>query len=224
MNYNLVQKLVVKDWYFQRFTILGFLMAGLISLFLLSLPGTAWFTAGSILLITVLFTFGPLFVISLIVGERTAQTLPFLFSLPISMKEYTTAKMVSNFFVFLVPWLILVITSFIAITTQKSLPDGLFPFALVVLTETLVGYCLLLSISLITESQNWNTVGILLGNLLFQAFLYPVANLPAVKSVMYGSSIIWNSTFTIILLLEFLVIVLLLGITFWVQLRKTDFV
>ena len=81
-----------------------------------------------------------------------------------------------------------------------------------------------LSISLITESQGWNTFGILLGNLLFQAFLYPVANLPAVKSVMYNSSIAWNSTFTIILLLEFLVIAVLLGITFLVQFRKTDFV
>jgi ABC-2 type transport system permease protein len=224
MNYNLIQKLVLKDWYFQRFTILGFLSAGLISLVVLSVPGTAWFTAGSILLITVLFTFGPLLVIALTVTERTAQTLPFLFSLPISMKEYTTAKMVSNFFVFLVPWLILLIASFIAITTQKSLPDGLSPFALVVLSEILVSYCLLLCISLITESQGWNTVGILLGNLLFQAFLYPVANLQAVKSVMYSSSIVWNSTFTIILLLEFLIVALLLGITFLVQFRKTDFV
>lgn len=224
MNYNLIQKLVLKDWYFQRFTIFGFLLAGLISLVVLSLPGTAWFTAGSILLITVLFTFGSLLVVALTVTERTAQTLPFLFSLPISMKEYTTAKMVSNFFVFLVPWLILVIASFIAITTQQSLPDGLFPFALVVLTEILVSYCLLLCISLITESQGWNTVGILLGNLLFQAFLYPVANLSAVKSVIYSPSIIWNSTFTIILLLEFLVIAVLLGITFLVQFRKTDFV
>jgi ABC-2 type transport system permease protein len=224
MNYNLIQKLVLKDWYFQRFTILGFLIAGLVSLLILSIPGTAFFTAGSILLITVLFTFGPLLVIALTVSERTAQTLPFLFSLPISMKEYTTAKMVSNFLVFLVPWLILLIASFIAITTQQSLPDGLFPFALVVLTEILVSFTLLLSISLITESQGWSTTGILLGNLLFQAFLYPVANLPAVKSVMYSSSIVWNSTFTIILLLEFLVIALLLGITFLVQFRKTDFV
>ncbi len=224
MNYNLIQKLVLKDWYFQRFTIVGFLVAGLISLVVLSVPGTAWFTAGSILLITVLFTFGPLLVIALTVTERTAQTLPFLFSLPISMKEYTTAKMVSNFFVFLVPWLILLIASFIAITTQQSLPDGLFPFALVVLTEILVSYCLLLCLSLITESQGWSTVGILLGNLLFQAFLYPVANLPAVSGVMYASTIVWNSTFTIILLLEFVAIALLLGITFLVQFRKTDFV
>jgi ABC-2 type transport system permease protein len=224
MNYNLIQKLVLKDWYFQRFTILGFLMAGLVSLVILSLPGTAFFMAGSILLITVLFTFGPMLVIALTVTERTAQTLPFLFSLPISMKEYTTAKMVSNFFIFLVPWLILLIACFIAITTQQSLPDGMFPFALVVLTEILVSYSLLLSISLITESQGWNTVGILAGNLLFQAFLYPVANLEAVKSVMYGSSIVWNSTFTIILLLEFLVIAALLGITFLVQFRKTEFV
>jgi ABC-2 type transport system permease protein len=172
----------------------------------------------------VLFTFGPMLVIALTVTERTAQTLPFLFSLPISMKEYTTAKMVSNFLVFLLPWLILVTASFTAITTQESLPDGMFPFALVVLTEILVSYCLLLCISLTTESQGWNTVGILAGNLLFQAFLYPVANLPAVKSVMYGSHMVWNSTFTIILLLEFLVIALLLGITFLVQFRKTELV
>ena len=140
------------------------------------------------------------------------------------MKEYTTAKILGNVLIFLVPWLTLVIASFVVITSRSSLPDGLVSYALLILTELFVNYCLLLAIALMTESQGWTTVGIVTGNLAFNAFLYYVSNLSAIRTVMLGSSIAWNSTFSTVLLLEVAVVIALLGFTFFVQFRKTDFV
>ena len=39
-----------------------------------------------------------------VVEERTDQTLPFVMSLPISAAEYTTAKILANLLIFLIPW------------------------------------------------------------------------------------------------------------------------
>jgi ABC-2 type transport system permease protein len=222
VNHALIAKIVLKDWSFQRPAILGFLGMGILALGLLSIPGQWWFAAGSILLITVLITFGALLVTSTIINERTSRTLPFLMSLPIDMRDYTTAKIIGNLLIFLVPWSMLVVASFVVITTRDSLPDGLVAYAAVILTEILVGYCLLLSVALITESQGWMSVGIVVGNLSFNAFLFYISNLPGLRAVIYGSSVVWNSTFTTLLLGELLVAALLLGFTFFVQFRKTD--
>ncbi|NJK46356.1 MAG: hypothetical protein HC933_20815 [Pleurocapsa sp. SU_196_0] len=222
MNQALITRIILKDWHFQRGTILGFLGMGAIALVLLSIPGQWWFAAGSILLITVLITFGALLVTSTIINERTTRTLPFLMSLPIDMRGYTTAKILGNLLIFCIPWSMLLMASFVVITTRDALPDGLVPYAIVILTEIFVGYCLLLSVALITESQGWMSLTIVIGNLAFNAFLFFVSNLPGVRNVMYGSSIVWNSTFTTLLLGEVIVAALFLGVTFLVQFRKTD--
>jgi ABC-2 type transport system permease protein len=224
MNGALIGKIILKDWYFQRGMILGFFGMGAAALVILSLPGQWWFAAGSILLITVLISLGAFLVTNTIINEHTARTLPFLMSLPIGMREYTTAKIFGNLLIFFVPWFTLLIASFVAITTRDTLPDGLVPYAAVILTEIFVGYCLLLSVALITESQGWTSAAIVVGNLAFNAFLFYISSLPAVRGVIYGSSIVWNSTFTMLLLVEVAVVALLLGFTFFVKFRKTDFV
>lgn len=224
MNYTLIQKIIQKDWYFQRFAILGVLIAGTVALGLISLPNETWSGAGSILLITVLITFGALLATSTVIAERSSHTLPFLMSLPISVKDYTVAKIVGNLLLFCAPWLTLLIASIVVITTRPNLPDGLVAYSLVMLTELLVNYCLLLCVSLITESTGWSVTFILIGNLIYQAFLFGVSSLPSVRSVINQPNIAWNSTFSLVLLLEIIVMVVLLGITFMVQFRKTDFV
>lgn len=224
VNHALIAKIVLKDWSFQRPAILGSLGVGALALGLLSVPGQAWFVAGSILLITVLITLGALLVGDTIISERTSRTLPLLMSLPIAMRDYATAKILGNLLLFIVPWSTLAVASFVVITTQYALPDGLVPYAAVILTQLLVGYCLLLSVALITESQGWMSATIVIGNLSFNAFLFYISDLPAVKGVIYGSSIVWNSTFTTLLLLELLAIAVILAFTVFVQFRKTTLV
>ncbi len=224
MNYFLVQKLIYKDWYFQRPTVLGSVLLGFLALLLVGLQNSIWFTAGSILLLTVIIAFGGILATSLVVGERSTQTRLFILSLPISMREYTTAKMISSLLIFLIPWTAFLISSYILITNQAALPDGFFAFVLVVLLELLLNYCLLLSISVITESQGWASFGIIVGNLTLNAFIFYVGSLPDIKTAIASSSMVWNSTLTTILLLEVMVILALLSVTFYVQSRKKDLI
>jgi ABC-type transport system involved in multi-copper enzyme maturation permease subunit len=224
MNISMVKRLILKDWYFQRWTIVAYLAAGALALFLLGTGGEGSFFAGCILLITVLIGLGIHVAMVTIVQERTDQTLPFVMSLPISPREYTTAKILANLLIFLVPWLALSLGTFAVIAGRAGVPDGLIPFATLLLVEIFAGYCLLLAVALVSESQGWAIGAIIFGNLFFQGFMYYASHNPAIAATMKGDGIRWSQPAVTLLLAEFAVIVLLLGLTFFFQARKTDFV
>jgi ABC-2 type transport system permease protein len=223
MNSFLIGKLIAKDWYFQRSSLIGFLLFGVVLVFLLGIPGEIWFAIGGIGLITLVITVGALMVSATIVGERSSQTLVFLMSLPISMREYTTAKLLGNFLIFFVPWLVLLVATVLVITTRSNLPDGLVAYALLVLVRLLINYCLSLCAALTTESQAGVTVAILVGNLALQAFFLLVPRIKEISTVIAGSSVAWNQALSAVLLLQVGVIVVLLIGTYLLQMRKTNF-
>ena len=224
MNTVMVKRLILKDWYFQRWAIGGYLAAGALALFLLATGGDGAFYAGSILLLTVLITVGIHLAMVTIVQERTDQTLPFVMSLPISPKEYTTAKILANVLIFLIPWVALVIGSFAVIAGRPEVPDGLIPFTAIILTEIFMSSVLILAVALVTESQGWAICAIVFGNLLLQAVMYYVSHIPSVAAAIKGPRIVWDQPVITLLLAEIAVILLLLGLTFWLQSRKTDFI
>jgi ABC-2 type transport system permease protein len=223
MNFFLVQKLIVKDWHFQRTSIVAFLLTGVVLAVLMGLPSQIWFAIGGIGLITLVITVGALMVSTTIVGERSSQTLVFLMSLPISMREYTTAKLLGNLTIFFVPWLVLLIATVLVIVGRPNLPDGMVAYALIVLVQLLINYCLVLCAALTTESQAGVTVAILVGNLALQAFLMLVPARAEISSLIAGSSVAWNSTLSVIFVSQLAVIALLLLGTYLLQLRKTNF-
>lgn len=223
MDFGMIKRLVLKDWYFQRWAILGYLAAGALALALVARGGEGGFFAGSILLITVLITVGIHLAMATVVEERKSQTLAFVMSLPVSPAEYTTAKILANLAIFLLPWLALLIGSFAVIAGSAALPDGLIPFAAIVLLEIFASSVLILCVALVSESQNWTIGAIVFGNLFFQGFLYYVSHLPSIERTIQGSRIVWNPASLALLGGEIAAIVLLLALTFWLQSRKTDF-
>lgn len=224
MNTLMVKRLILKDWYFQRWAIFGYLAAGALALFLIGTGGDASFYAGSILILTVLITVGIHLAMATIVVERSEQTLPFVMSLPISPKEYTTAKILANVLIFLIPWLALLIGSFAVIAGRPAVPDGLIPFTAIILTEIFMSYVLIVAVALVSESQGWAIGAIVFGNLLLQAAMYYVSHIPSIAAAMKGPRIVWDQPVVTLLLVEIAVILLLLGLTFWLQSRKTDFI
>ncbi|MEP7010254.1 MAG: ABC-2 transporter permease [Acidobacteriota bacterium] len=223
MDFQMVRRLVLKDWYFQRKPIFGYLAAGVLALALIADPNEGAFFAGSILMITVLLAVGIHLAMASVVEERKDQTLAFVMSLPISVKEYTTAKILSNLLIFLVPWLTLLIGSFVVIAVKPGLPDGLIPFTAIILLELFASSVLILSVALVSESQNWTIGAIVFGNLFFQGFLYTVSHLPSIAQTMKGSRIVWSPAALTLLVGEVAAIALMVGSTFWLQSRKTDF-
>src|SRR6266849_3831830 len=163
MNYAMVKRLILKDWYLQRWAILASLAGVVATLGIIATGGKVAFLLGLILLIMVIISIGAHMAISTIVTERKEQTLPFVTSLPISYLEYTASKIWGNLLIFLIPWLTMVLGSFGLLLLSPS-SRGLLPYAAIMSTEILLSTCLILAVALITESQGWAVAAIMVGN------------------------------------------------------------
>jgi ABC-2 type transport system permease protein len=223
MSTTMVKRLIHKDWYFNRWAIAAYTAVGLLSLAIIGAGGEPGFFAGSILLITVLISIGIHLVMITVIHERSEQTLAFVMTLPISAREYTTAKILANVTIFGTAWTILFVGTIALIAGRGTLPDGLIPFAVVILVEILASYCLILAVALVSESQGWTIGAMVLGNLLLQGVMYGVSNAPLIGKEMTGDTIIWRQPITGLLGVELAAILLMLVLTFYLQSRKTDF-
>src|SRR6476469_7388795 len=130
MNTFMIRRLILKDWDLLRGTLLLYLAAGAVALVLVAKGSEATFYAGSILIITILFALGIHVAMVTVVVERTEHTLPFVMTLPLSLKEYTTAKIVANLLIFLIPWTAITLGTFAVLAGRPGYPAGLIPFSL----------------------------------------------------------------------------------------------
>ena len=223
MNIDMIEKLIAKDWYLQRWTIAGYLLGGAVAIGLLGFGGEAAFTAGMILLITVLMALGMHVAMATVVAERTEKTLPFVMSLPISPIDYATSKIAANLLIFLVPWTAMVLGTIAVILARGGVPDGLLPYTVLTLTVIFVNYCIVLCAALISESMGW-TIGVMaVCNLGFQAFIFGISRIDGIAATMKGPVVIWTADALAVLGAEIATVVILLALTYWQQARKTDF-
>ena len=223
MNVPMVRHLIRKDWYFNRWLITTALILGLASLILCVSGTPTGFYMGATLLITVLIGAGTYLITETVLRERTDQTLPFVMSLPVSYLEYSTVKILGNIVIFLVPFGILTIGTWIAITGSSGIADGLLPMAVLLLFEILSAYTLILAVAVITESMGWTIGTMVVLNLVFQLFLFTVARIPDIAQYREGPIAVWNAPVFLILAGEISVITLAIVVTFYFQSRKTDF-
>jgi ABC-2 type transport system permease protein len=222
MNYKMVKRLILKDWYLQRWAILASLAGIVATLGIIAMGGKVGFLIGLILLIMVIISIGAQMAVATIVTERKEQTLPFVMSLPISYPEYTACKIWGNLLIFLVPWLTMVVGSCGLLLLSPS-SRGLLPYAVIMSTEILLSTCLILAVALITESQGWTVAAIMVGNLAVNGIGYLVAHIAGIAKGMWGPTIQWSGAASALLLGEFATIALLLGVTSFVQSKKNDF-
>jgi ABC-type transport system involved in multi-copper enzyme maturation permease subunit len=223
MNYSLVGRLIWKDWYFQRTAILLALAGGALSLGIVAVGGQAGFTIGLILLVTILAMISAMTVMGNVLGERENQTLAFVMTLPISYVEYTTSKILGALLIFVPFWLTLVIGCLGLIVAAPPI-HGLFAFTVIMAVEILVGTCLLIAVSLVTESKGWTVSAMVTANIAINLVGYLVAHIPGISNGMWGTKILWRSAATLSLIVEFALIVLMLGMAFFLQSRKKDFI
>src|SRR5262249_50049093 len=139
MSQSVVRHLIVKDFQMHRnFIVLG-IVAGVIGLAILQLRGLAGLF-GLIGFFTTLIVLGSMIPHASILNERKGRNLAFLMSLPISMVEYTTAKVLAALGMFMVPWLVLVGVALSLILGRSDAPHGIIPLAMILVTAPLVGF------------------------------------------------------------------------------------
>jgi hypothetical protein len=222
MNYSMVGRLIWKDWYFQRMAILQSLAGGAVSLGIVAFGGQAGFTLGLILLVTIMAMISAMTVMGNLLGERENQTLAFVMTLPISYLEYTTSKILGPLLIF-VPFWLTIVAGCLGLIVAGPTIHGLFAFTVIMAVEILVSTCLLIAVALVTESKGWTISAMVVGNLAINVVGYLVAHIPGISNGMWGTKILWTPAATISLVVEFALIALMLGMAFYLQSRKKDF-
>ena len=224
MKTSITRQLVTKDLQIMKpyaiFYLLGGIGAILIAMFA---PGDAAGISAMILFIAALFGAGVHCAWQTVVEERDKQTLPFMMSLPISVREYTSAKLIANLLLVGGIWVILSAASYL-IYIGEIMPDGFIPFMTIVLVGIFLAYIMILATVLIFESLAPAIIAMVAANLLTQAFLWWISDLHAIRSTIGGTVPVWNNTVISVLVLQIGTVVGLVALTYFLQSRKTSFV
>jgi hypothetical protein len=140
------------------------------------------------------------------------------------MVEYTTAKILSALAMFMIPWLVLVATAFYVILGRADTPQGIIPLTLILVTAPLVGFCVMIAVALVGESEGWVIASTITVNAGY-SFCWPLIFSNAeLRSGLGSPTPIWNPTVLTFLGGEFAAIAVILSLTFYLQSRKRDFI
>jgi hypothetical protein len=222
INHAVVRHLILKDWYLNRRVILGSLPVGLGALAIVLTGKQVAFMLCIILLCMVIVGVGAQLAMVTTINERKEQTLAFVMSLPVSWREYTAAKILANLIIFLIPWLPLTAGA-LGVLLLPGAAHGLIPYTAIMALEMLITTLLIVAAGIITESQAWTTAGIFCSSLGINVLGYLFAHLPGISMYMWGTRVHWSLTAWVVPICELLTVPLLLGATFYIQSRKTDF-
>jgi ABC-2 type transport system permease protein len=222
-NSSMVKALIRKDWYFNKQTLLLSFIIGLASVGLLSFENRVFYI-GLVLLLSIVILIGALLVTTTVVNERKNQTLAFLISLPITYMDYTKAKVILNLSAYFIIWLTLVVATTAVIYYSEHIPNGLIPYALIILIELMVAFILILGTALVTESEKWTIVVMTITNIGVSLFMFLIASIQSINQHMEGAVAVWNSTTLLVIGIEMIIAVLIIGLTLYIQSRKKDFI
>ena len=223
MSQSMVRHLIVKDFQMHRTTIVSSIIVGVLGLAILQLKGVAGLL-GIIGFFTTLIVCGSLISHASILKERKGHNLAFLMSLPISVVEYTTAKILGALAMFMIPWLVLLGTGLSLVLGRRDIPHGIIPVMLILVTAPLVGFCLMIAIGLVGESEGSVIAGTIAVNVGYSFCWVLIVSNAELRDGLSSPTPIWNPTVLAVLGSEFAAIAVILAITFYLQSRKKDFV
>jgi hypothetical protein len=200
------------------------MIGGAVALAVGQLGGETSMAVGGTWFFVALICAGCMLPVATIVNERKKHNLAFLMSLPISPIQYSTAKLVSTVGIFLVPWLALLIAAVLLIETSGAIPHGAIPLILILSGLPLVGFCLITGTALVSESEGWSIAATVVCNSSYGLTWYFMTQIRALMTDAKGPVPVWSPTVRAILGVEFALIALSLGLSFYLQSRKRDFI
>ncbi len=216
-------QMILKDWYFVRWPMLAYLVIGAIAIALVGLGRDMVFYAGVIVLISIVVVIGIHLVFGTVMSEKKHQTLPFMLSLPVTYVQFTRTKIIGNLLLFSLAWLVLTGTTLLVIANSAHIPNGLIPFAVIVLGELYAAFVLILAIAIVSESEAWTVVIMTISNIGISIFMNGIGRIPAVSAHIFGEVAVWNSTTIGLVAAEAGVVIALLAGTLFLQSHKSDY-
>lgn len=225
MSTNVVLSLVLKDWRLQRRMIVLSLVAGVMSLAILLIGGQTPVVIGTVFFFVSMVFCACLLPMLNIVNEKKKQTLPFVMSLPVSAARYGFAKLVSTVGMFLTLWLTLLGAALYMILVRHILPTGAIPAGLIIANFPLIGFCLITGTALVAESEGWGTAAVAVVNSSYWLVWYLLAShVPLLTQSWGGPVAVWSPAVVKILDAECGIILLILGLTLYLQSQKREFI
>lgn len=223
MNAKMIQFLVRKDWYLGRWLILMYSIFAAASVGIASIRITEAFYLGGLLIITTLISLGIHLTMSFVLAERTNKNLAFVLSLPLTPGEYSVAKCISVLSMYSVPWMIVMVGTWISVLTHPGIPTGTIPFFTIVLINLLAGACLLFAVALVTESTGLTIATVVFNNIALNVLMPYLSNSPHFKPLMAIDSIQWDILSLSLIAVQIALIPLLFLLAMILQGRKREF-
>ena len=219
-----IQSLILKDWRLHRMHIMLSLLGGGLAIAMLQIPNESTFMLGAVWFFTALIVLASMLPVSNVINERKKQTNVFLLSLPVSPVQYAIAKVFSTLGLFLLPWAALVLAGSLFLLSHRTTPHGIIPLMLILFGLPLVGFCVKAGAALVSESEGWTIAATILCNSSYGLGWYFIIRNPTINGALKSPVAVWSSPVLMILGGEAAALVLILGITFWLQSRKREFV
>ena len=224
MDYVMVGRLIRKEWHFSKIMLVVLVTAGVAMLIVSAVARNLDSSLASFISLIMFFLVFNLMAwtpLATIGSERSEQTLAFLVSLPISIKEYTAAKIIASVVIFSAGWLLLTAGAIGMNLLDPSIPNAYIPLTLIVLVQAFVLFCLFLAVTLVVESAVWTMVVGIVGNIIFWLSFALIGVTPNM-GVLGDASAAWDAV-SWMMYAQIAAIPVILGLTFALQSRKTDF-
>ena len=219
---SIIRELILKDLRIMKVPTICYWLAGSGAILLAVLYGDAAGTVAFILFISALVATGVHAAMQTITEERREQNLPFIMSLPITINDWTKAKMAANLLLGGGIWLVLSAASYV-IFIGDVMPNGTIPYMTIILVQVLLAYIIVLTTTIVFHGLAPTITAIIAANLGSQALLWWIASFHGVRATVNGLEAVWNGTYLTVLGLQWAAIGALIGLTFLAQSRKTEF-
>lgn len=224
MTSSVIGHLILKDWRLNRPLISLCIGVGLIALVIAQYAGGVARLLGTVWFFVSLCILGSMLPASAILNERKKQTLAFVMSLPVSSVQYAMAKALSTSAMFLVPWLTLLVSALILIETRHAIPHGIIPILLILAMLPLIAFCLISAAALVGESEGWLIAVSIVCNSSYWFVWYLLARTPSLSANWTGPVAVWNTAAITVLSAELGSVAVIVGLTFFLQSRKRNFI
>lgn len=224
MNTQAIRILFLKDLFLSRWPLFGYLAAGLLSALVACLPGEAASFIGFVLMVTVTIAAGIHLISVLMLAESIDMTRIFVMSLPVSLLDYSIAKISVVLVTFLIPWFGMLASLTVLNFVVPEAKPGVLAFLVLLFLFLLAGFCLQLVTAVVTESVGWTIVVVVLGNVLFNVFLKKLHEHPVISELNKNEVLSWPPPVLQIMAIEAIVILFALGFAFLFQTRRRDLI
>jgi len=224
MNTQAISILFLKDLYLSRRPLFAYFAAGIACTAIGVVPQPTFAFIGFVLILTVAIGSGMHLLGELLLSEANDQTRAFILSLPVSLLDYSLAKIAVVLTAFLIPWSTMFACSIVLTAALPWGHVGAIPMLVVVFLELLAAYTVQLVTAVISESVGWTVCVMVACNVFLNVFLMKLLQAPEVQEMSKSDVLTFSPLMMEIMCIELGLIVAALAMAMAVQTRKRDLV